>query len=65
MKQFDPLFIFLQETWLPSHEANILSNDFTEYFFHTTSSDMFEHTEDRLLKSGANGMVLPSVGRKL
>ena len=53
MKQYNPLFIFLQETWLPHHEVSVISNDFRAYNFHTTSSDMFEHAEDLILKSGA------------
>ena len=52
MKEYSPLFIFLQETWLPHHEVNVISNDFKDYNFQTTSSDMFEHAEDLLLKSG-------------
>ena len=28
VKKYKPLFINLQETWLPSHEAHIIGNDF-------------------------------------
>ena len=52
IQKFKPLFIFLQETWLPDHEANILANDFKDYDFITTSADMFEHTDDLVLKPG-------------
>ena len=52
VRDYDPLFIFLQETWLPHHEINLLINDFKDYNFHTTTADMFEYTEDILMKSG-------------
>ena len=35
------MFLFLQETWLPNHESKILSEDFGDYSFHTSSSDSF------------------------
>ena len=47
------MFIFLQEHWLPHHEAQTsLNTEFSSYNFHTTSSDMFLPTEDLILKSG-------------
>ena len=52
VKKYCPLFIFLQETWLSDHESCNISNDFQEYCFLTTSSDMFIPVEDLLLKSG-------------
>ena len=53
LKEYECIFIFLQEHWLPHHEAeNKLSTDFKLYNFHTTSSDMFLPTEDLLLRSG-------------
>ena len=52
MKKHQPLFIFIQETWLPNHEAKAIENDFQEYNFITTSADMFEHEEDIALKHG-------------
>ena len=41
IKKHNPLFMFLQETWLPQHEGNIPSCDFSLYNFHTTSADMY------------------------
>ena len=53
LKKYECLFIFLQEHWLPHHEAEYkLAHDFKLYHFQTTSSDMFLPTEDLLLKSG-------------
>ena len=47
------MFIFLQEHWLPHHEAQLsLNNDFNNYSFYTTSSDMFLSVEDLILTSG-------------
>ena len=48
------MFLFIQEHWLPNHEAmSKFSTDFPNYVFITTSSDMFMQTEDRILKQGA------------
>ena len=45
--------MFLQEHWLPHHEAETrLQNDFQMYNFHSTSSDMFLPAEDIILKRG-------------
>ena len=45
--------MFLQEHWLPHHEAETrLQNDFQVYNFHSTSSDMFLPAEDIVLKRG-------------
>ena len=45
--------MFLQETWLPCHESDTFTTDFPNYNFHSTSSDMYTDTEDRLLHTGA------------
>ena len=37
---------------MPNHESTILSKDFQDYSFHTTSADMFTATEDLILQSG-------------
>ena len=48
-----PLFVFLQEHWLPHHNARKrLSEDFKDYIFLTTSSDIFTPIENRILESG-------------
>jgi hypothetical protein len=53
MKKFNVLFLYLQEHWLPHHEAQkIFSNDFPNFNFLTTSSDMFLDPEDLALASG-------------
>ena len=47
------LFLFIQEHWMPSYEANSkFSSDFSSYEFQTTSSDSFLAPEDILSKSG-------------
>ena len=47
------MFIFLQEHWLPHHEANSkLCKDFLDYNFLSTSSDIFTPAEDKMLESG-------------
>ena len=46
------MFLFLQETWLPHHESKALSEDFDDYDFLTTSSDIFIAPEDLIFKSG-------------
>ena len=47
------LFIFLQEHWLPHHNASdIFSTDFPTFKFLTTSSDMFVPPEDKMMLSG-------------
>ena len=47
------MFIFLQEHWLPHHQAcEKVSKDFPSYKFLTTSSDMFSAPEDIILQSG-------------
>ena len=63
VKVYEPLFIFLQETWLSDYEAKTIANDFKDYNFITTSADMFEHAEDLVLKSVQYGMGLPWDGR--
>ena len=53
LKKYECIFIFLQEHWLPHHDAeNRIKSDFKSYNFHTTSSDMFLPAEDLLLQSG-------------
>ena len=53
MKQFNPLFLFLQEHWLPFNEVDFhLSSDFPGYKFLSTASDMFTPAEDLMLTSG-------------
>ena len=47
------MFIYIQEHWLAQHEAEaIISKDFPNYTFMTTSSDMFIPTEERILENG-------------
>ena len=54
INDYKPLFIFVQEHWLPEHEAHIkFVNDFSNYKFVTTSSDMFIPVEERALETGA------------
>ena len=53
MKSYDILFLYLQEHWLPHHEAQkTLMKDFPRFHFLTTSSDMFSDPEDLAMKSG-------------
>ena len=46
------MFIFLQEHWMPHFEAGSIKNEFPDYNFITTSSDMFLPAEEKMLKSG-------------
>ena len=53
LQKYECFFLFVQEHWLPSYEAEQrFKNDFQSYNFHTTSSDMFLAPEDLLLKQG-------------
>ena len=53
MKKYAPLFVFIQEHWLPDHAANMkFKTDFSTHNFLTTSDDMFTPTEDLLLQAG-------------
>ena len=53
ISDYKPMFIFLQEHWLPDYEtSNKLSRDFLKYRFLTTSADMFTASEDKMLESG-------------
>ena len=52
VKQYSPLFLFLQEHWLSNHECHKIANDFQDYCFLSTSSDMFTPIEDLILQSG-------------
>ena len=45
--------MFIQEHWLPHNEASAkFAQDFKNYNFTTTSSDMFTWAEDKMLESG-------------
>ena len=47
------LFLCIQEHWLSNYEANEnFSNDFTQFNFITTSSDIFLEPEEIMLNSG-------------
>ena len=47
------MFCFIQEHWLPHHEASVrFEKDFKGYKFLSTSADMFTRTEDKMLESG-------------
>ena len=47
------MFLFIQEHWLPYHDASYkFDKDFDGYKFLVTSSDMFTHVEDKMLESG-------------
>ena len=51
--EYKPIFIFLQEHWLPHFEApNKFVTDFKGYNFLTTSSNMCKPTEEQMLESG-------------
>ena len=53
LDHYSPMFIFLQEHWLPQYESNsILDQSMPEYSFLTTADDMFIPPEDRLLIPG-------------
>ena len=53
IKKYSPLLIFLQEHWLPDHEATTkMKTDFPSYNFLTTSDDMFTPAEDLVLQPG-------------
>ena len=53
INSLSPLFLFLQEHWLPEHEATYkMTTDFPNYVFFTASSDMFVPTEDRMIQPG-------------
>ena len=53
VNKYSPIFIFIQEHWLPYHDAESkLSKDFSNYSFLVTSSDMFIHPEDKILQNG-------------
>ena len=53
LDHYSPMFIFLQEHWLPQYESNsILDKSMPEYSFLTTADDMFIPPEDRLLIPG-------------
>ena len=53
LNSYSPLFIFLQEHWLPQNECNlIIEKNIPQYSFLTTADDMFIPSEDRLLIPG-------------
>ena len=43
-----PSVIFLQETWLPFSDQNLINNFHPDYTFTISSSDMFQHPEDKM-----------------
>ena len=46
------MFIFLQEHWLSHFDASLIKKEFQDYNFLTTSSDMFQPPEEKMLRSG-------------
>ena len=53
ISNYKPLLVFLQEHWLPQHEAHVkFESDFGTYKFITTSADMYTPIEERLLETG-------------
>ena len=46
------MFIFLQEHWLSHFDASLIKKAFHDYNFLTTSSDMFQPPEEKMLRSG-------------
>ena len=53
VSEYKPLFLFIQEHWLPYHDASYkFDTNFDGYEFLATSSDMFTPVEDRMLESG-------------
>ena len=53
MSNYTSIFVFLQEHWLPQHEAHvIIESDFKDYKFITTLADLFSPIEERLLETG-------------
>ena len=53
VKEFNPLFLFLQEHWLPYSEVDDkFHSDFSSYKFLSTASDMFTPVEDLMLTGG-------------
>ena len=53
VKQYNPLFLFLQEHWLPYCEVDSkLVSDFPTYKFLSTASDMFTPAEELMLTPG-------------
>ena len=53
INDYQPIFAFIQEHWLPDFETNVkMSKDFQNYNFLTTSSDSFTVPEDKMLESG-------------
>ena len=54
VRKYQPIFIFIQEHWLPHYQAEKkLSDDFPLYSFSTSSSDMFLNAEEKMIDSGA------------
>ena len=53
ISDYKPLFLFIQERWLPHYEAkDKFCTDFSNYNFMTTSADMFTPAEDKVLETG-------------
>ena len=53
LQEYQPLFIFIQEHWLPYYEAkDKIAHDFPGYNFSVTCSDIFTPAEDKMLEVG-------------
>ena len=53
IKEFNPIFLFLQEHWLPYNEVDTKQvTDFPGYNFLCTASDMFIPTVELMLTQG-------------
>ena len=53
IEQYNPLFLFLQEHWVPYCEIDSkLASDFPNYRFLSTASDMFTPAEELMLTPG-------------
>ena len=50
--QYQPKIVFLQEIWLPYHEATLLKQYLPSYNFKISTPDMFSSNEDKILKPG-------------
>ena len=52
IRDYKPVFVCLQEHWLPDYQTEIIQNEFSNYNFITTASNMFGNAEDKLLENG-------------
>jgi hypothetical protein len=58
IKQYNPIFLFCQEHWLPYSEVDEkFKSDFPGYNFLSTASDMFTPVEDLMLRSGTAWLI--------